>query len=213
MKHLLYIVAFLVVAGWAGPAAAQKYPERRMAREGNRLFEKNDAPGAGEKYAAALEIDTEFGEARFNLGNVMLAGEQLDEAIELYKQVLRATPDDQEAKYNLAYAQKLKQEQEQDEQDGGGDQDQPQGGQGDQPQDDQGNEPEDNPNQNPNQPDDTPGNQPPPQSQSGGQPRQPQLTEQEADRMLEAMQAEEDRTREKMEDNKVPSIGRSGKNW
>lgn len=51
--------------------------------------------------------------ANFNLGNVMLAGQKVDEAIEFYKQALRLDPTDGQAKYNLAYAQKLKQQQEQ----------------------------------------------------------------------------------------------------
>ncbi len=122
-----------------GEAFAQKYPERRIAREGNRLFEAGDFEAAGTKYTEALELEGDFPEAQFNLGNTMLAGEKLDEAIELYKSVLRRDPGDDEARYNLAYAQKLKQEQEdqsqdQNDQSQGGDQsqDQPQGGDGQQ---------------------------------------------------------------------------------
>lgn len=176
---------------FAFSASAQKYPERRIAREGNRLFEKGDLQGAAARYDEALKLREEFTEARFNLGNAMLAGEKIDEAIELYKAVLRSRPDDRDAKYNLAYAQKLKQQKDEQEQKQDGKQPQ------EQPSQSQGQE------------------QSQPQEQSGEQPPQgqPQMSQAEAEAMLRAMQAEEDKTKQEMEGEKVPAGSRSGKNW
>ena len=46
----------------------------------------------------------------YNMGNTYVKQRKLDEAIEAYKNALRLTPDDKEAKFNLAYAKKLKQD-------------------------------------------------------------------------------------------------------
>ncbi len=47
-----------------------------------------------------------------NLGNLYYAGEQWDEAIELFKMALRYNPDDNDARYNLRMAQLKKKQQE-----------------------------------------------------------------------------------------------------
>ena len=48
-----------------------------------------------------------------NLGNSYLKENKLEQAIEEYKSSLRLNPNDEETRYNLAYAQKMKQQQEQ----------------------------------------------------------------------------------------------------
>ena len=48
-----------------------------------------------------------------NLGNSYLKENKLEEAIEEYKSSLRLNPNDEETRYNLAYAQKMKQQQDQ----------------------------------------------------------------------------------------------------
>jgi tetratricopeptide (TPR) repeat protein len=246
----------------APSAAAQKYPERRVARAGDRLYYDGDYEGAELRYRRALEMQPSFPEATFNLanalyrgekaeeaaraygaiaadsliaadarsaasfnlGNVMLAGQKIDEAIESYKAALRLTPDDVQAKYNLAFAQKLKQQQqeqqqnqdqnqqneggdgeqnqqqdEQDKQQGEDNQDKQDGGQDKQDGQDEkqqgGGEQEDKP-------------QP-----SGSQAGEAKIDPETAEQMLEAIQGEEDKTREKVNAREVPAVGRSGKNW
>ena len=49
--------------------------------------------------------------AHYNIGNALLAQQKYDEAIESYKQSLRNDPTDADAKYNLAYARKMKDQQ------------------------------------------------------------------------------------------------------
>lgn len=256
----------------AADAAAQKYPERRMARDGNRLFKKGDFEGAETEYRRALESNPDFGEARFNLagplfkqqkadeaariyaafatdstaapivvadanynlGNVMLAGQKIQEAIDSYKQALRINPEDQQAKFNLAYAQKLLQQQQdnQDNQDQNQDQDnqdnqdnQDQNQDKDNGQDDQdnnGDQNRDNRNQDnddgkDDQNQDNKDNRDDKQDQ-GDKPspsgnNEAGIDPQDAQQMLEAIQDEEDKTREKINAKEVPTVGRSGKNW
>lgn len=50
--------------------------------------------------------------AYHNLGNSYLKEQKLNESIEAYKSALRNNPTDAESKYNLAYAQRMKQQQE-----------------------------------------------------------------------------------------------------
>lgn len=51
-----------------------------------------------------------------NMGNALFAQQKLQETAESYKQSLRARPDDLETKYNLAYVQKLLEDQQQNQQ-------------------------------------------------------------------------------------------------
>ncbi|MFW5822889.1 MAG: tetratricopeptide repeat protein, partial [Tangfeifania sp.] len=64
-----------------------------------------------------LESPEEKARALHNLGNSQLMQEKIDESIESYKEALRKNPNDLETKYNLAYAQNLKQQQQQQQQD------------------------------------------------------------------------------------------------
>lgn len=256
MKRVV-IYGFAVVAAVfaAADVSAQKYPERRMARDGNRLYEKGDFEGAEKKYRHALEQNPDLEDARFNLagalfkqesveaaakiymgfasdstvtgervadanynlGNVMLAGQKIDDAIELYKQALRLNSGDMQAKYNLAYARKMKREQEenQNEKQDQDNQDQNQ----DENQDQNQNKDQNNQDQNQDQDkgDDREdkgdrsdqGDRPEPQ---GGE-SEASISPQEAEQILEAIQDEEDKTREKVNAKEVQAVGRSGKNW
>lgn len=249
----------------AGAASAQKYPERKEIRQGNKLYEKEDYSGAELSYLRALEAkpgsveatanlagalykqgryeeaagaagtaarDSTAGEhasgAFYNEGNAWFQQRKLEEAIEAYKNALRRNPYDQQAKFNLAYAQKLL---EKDKNGGGG------GGQNDQNQDkDQNKDQNQNkdrnqdqdkdrkdPGQDPNdqnKPDDpdrgdgspNPDKQKP--DQPDGQSPQPGgMSPQQAEQMLDAMQGAEDNTKKKVDAQKVRGVGRSGKNW
>ncbi len=238
LRIKLLIVAILVATTGV---YAQKFPERRITRQGTKLYNKGDYTGAEAEYRRALELNPELREATFNLGgalwrqaqaaaqsgqdeqqqkairdraveateawmaiagdslapapmasaagynagNVALAAQQLDAAIEAYKQSLRLRlrPDDMEAKFNLAYAQKMKQQQEdqnddqnkddqqddggggggndqndpnEDQNDEGNDQNDPQDGEGDQNDQNNQNDPQDGNGDGQN------GNEPPP---------------------------------------------------
>jgi tetratricopeptide (TPR) repeat protein len=278
---------------------AQKFPERRITREGTELYDKGDFTGAENEYRRALELNPELREANFNLGgalwrqalsqsaegaqgnqgeqaagqaagqgaeqdagqaaaqgaadawtaiaadslapapmisaasynlgNVALVGQQIDAAIEAYKQALRLQPDDMEAKYNLAYAQKMKQEQEQNEDENRDEQQDGGGGQNDQNEDQNKDQNDNGDNQNDqqngdgqNDPQDGDGDQnkngggdepPPPPSGEGEGNGKPKMDPNTAQQMLDAMQAAEDDTREKVNAKEVQVGARSGKNW
>ena len=53
----------------------------------------------------------------YNLGNAYFNNQKLDEAIEAYKQAIRLNPNNEEAKYNLAYSKEMKKLQQQQQQD------------------------------------------------------------------------------------------------
>ena len=172
----------------------------------------------------------------YNQGNALVQQykqgwdrKKLEEALEVYKQSLRLNPNDQEAKFNLAYVQKLL---EQDNNGGGGggngdnqndennqnpDQNQQGGdGQGDGQNNDQ--DPDQNGDQNPDQNDPGEGNpdqQNNDQNQNGQNPQgqQPRMSKEEAEQMLNAMQNGEEGAKEKMEGQPAGVVGRSGKNW
>lgn len=136
----------------------------------------------------------------YNWGNAELKQRQLDQAIENYKQSLRLNPNDKETKFNLAYAQKLKQE---DENKGGGGQNQ------DQKQDEKQDEQKQNQQQQDQKQDEKK------DEQKQEQQSQPKPEErQDAERMLKAIQAAEDKTKEKLDAQKVEAQSRrSGKDW
>ena len=132
--------------------------------------------------------------------------QKLEQALEAYKQSLRLNPSDEQAKFNLAYTQKLL-ERDDDENNGGG------GGGGGGGQDNQN--PDQQPDQNEGDGDQNPDQQDPNQGDQNGQP-QPQegrMSQQEAEQILNAMQNNEESAREKMEGQPAKAVGRSGKNW
>ena len=127
-----------------------------------------------------------------NLGNMQLKQKKYKESIDSYKNALRLRPNDMETKSNLAYAQKMDQEQD-DQGDGESDQDQ----------DDQDqNQGDQNPEQNQDQ-----------QNQKE-QEVPPKITPQAAQQMLEAMMQKEKETQEKVNREKVQAVPPpSNKNW
>lgn len=146
----------------------------------------------------------------YNIGNTYVKQRKLDEAIDAYKNALRLIPDDKEAKFNLAYAKKLKQEDDQKDQDKNQDQNKDQNK--DQNQDDNKQDPGKDPNQDQDKNKD-PGKD---QDKSGGQPPQPQPSgsREQSEQLLKAIQASEDNTKKKVDDQKAAAVGtRSGKQW
>ena len=148
-----------------------------------------------------------------NLGNTMLMTQQLEQSIEAYKEALRNNPHDQETRYNLAFAQHLLDEMEQQEQDGedsqdGDDQDQ-EGEDNDQTADQQDQDGDDR-DRDRDQGDD----QQQQEQDQAPQPRPDQISPEEALRMLEAAEREDQRIQEKlMEQKESGQQPRTGRNW
>jgi len=86
---------------------------------GNSLYKQEKFQEAAEKFnetAAEAESKNKQARAWYNLGNALLKTQNYQESIEAYKNTLRRDPKDLEAKYNLAYAQDMLQEQQQQQQ-------------------------------------------------------------------------------------------------
>ncbi len=85
----------------------------------NATYKQENFKSATKKYKRLLDsLETKEwrASANHNLGNSYLHTKKLDKAIEAYKESLRNNPDDKETKYNLIYAMKLKEQQQQQKQ-------------------------------------------------------------------------------------------------
>ena len=116
---------------------------------GNALFKQEKYPEATEQYQIIVgqgerlineDVDNveRLAHVFHNLGNISMKGQEYQKSVDAYKQSLRLNPTDEETRYNLALAQKLlkdQQEQQQDQQDQQKDQEQEQEKEQDQQQD------------------------------------------------------------------------------
>jgi hypothetical protein len=156
----------------------------------------------------------------YNLGNSLLKMAQdtsiksqdaLPGSIEAYKRSLRLNPDDMDAKYNLAYAKKLMQQQQN--QDQGQDQNQDQNQ--DQQEQNQDQQQQNQDQQEQQQEQEQEQNQQEQQQQQQQQQRQPQeISKEDAERMLQALKNDEKETLEKLKKAKVKvTTTKSEKDW
>ena len=75
-----------------------------------------EAAGLYEKAAKEYSDPKLKAEAFHNLGNSLLKAGQIDKSIEAYKYSLRNNPADEDTRYNLSYAMKMKKEEEKQDQ-------------------------------------------------------------------------------------------------
>jgi tetratricopeptide (TPR) repeat protein len=166
---------------------------------GNALYEQGKYEEAEKAYANALDSknpDT-LNRGWKNLGNSLYQQKKYGESVEAYKEALRNNPNDEDARYNLAMAQKQLRNQQQ--QSG-----QSQGGQGQQQQQQQGQQQQQQGQQDKN------GNAQNSQQQqnNNGQQQQPALdpkkqgmSQDEARKVMSALRDSEQKTRQKMNQN------------
>jgi Ca-activated chloride channel family protein len=199
---------------------------------GDVYYERKDFQSAGALFdsVASLQLDPDTrSKAYYNLGNTLLsvslesdslASQALPLSIESYKQALRLNPVDTAAKYNLAYAQLLMkdqqqnqdQQQSQDQQDKEQKQDQQDKEQEQKDQEQKDQEQEQDQQQQDQQEDQQKGN---PEQQQQQQQQQPkQISKEDAERMLEAMKNDEKKTLEKVKAGKMKGkVVKSEKDW
>lgn len=94
---------------------------------GNALYKQQKFPEAAEQYQlltgqAEKMVETEEGRARLasvfhNLGDISMQSKEYQKSVEAFKQSLRLNPKDDETRYNLALAQKLLEDQQNQNQD------------------------------------------------------------------------------------------------
>lgn len=112
MRTRFYIgIAMLALATFASfaEAAAQKMPERRLVRKGNRQFGRERYDKSIESYTRALEAAPTSFEAAYDLANAMFRAERYDTAEQTLKGIVadstRSDIDRSEAVYNLGNTQ------------------------------------------------------------------------------------------------------------
>jgi Mg-chelatase subunit ChlI len=144
----------------------------------------------------------------YNLGNSMLMANKLQESIEAYKNSLRLKPDNQEAKYNLAYAQDLlkrRQQQQQQQQQNKDNKDQNK---------DQEKKENENKDQDQKQNDQQKQNNDKEQQQKQQQQDQQSISKEDAERLLNAIANDEKNVQEKVKLAKAAKTKvKTLKNW
>jgi len=174
----------------------------------NSLYRQKKYEEAGKIYqsvAGQLEDKNDRAHAYHNLGNTYLKTKELDKGIEAYKQALRINPTDEDTRYNLSYAMKLKKEQEEEEQkkdDQKDDQDKNEDQEKDQQDQDKQDQQDEQENKEQEQ------NQQDQEQQKEEQQQQPQpneISKQDAERILENMENEEEKTQDKVRKQKRKS--------
>jgi len=86
---------------------------------GDALYKQNKYEDAGKQFVENINMNDDRNKKSsgfYNLGNSLLKANKLEESIGAYKESLKLQPDNIEAKYNLAYAQDLLKQQEQQQQ-------------------------------------------------------------------------------------------------
>ena len=90
-----------------------------MYNLGNTLSQQQKFKDAMEQYVAATQIEKDkakLGQIYHNMGVLFQSGKDYQKAVEAYKMSLRNNPKDDETRYNLALAQKLLRDQQQNQQ-------------------------------------------------------------------------------------------------
>ena len=157
----------------------------------------------------------------YNLGNVAMAKEEYQKAVDAYKQSLLRNPGDVEAKENYIYAKaKLKEQQDQQNNQDQNNQDQNNQDQNNQDQNqnnDQDKKDDQNKNddQNKDQQDQNQDQQDQKKDQQNQSGSEPKISPQAAQQMLQAIQAKEKETQEKVNKEKAAALSsrQKEKNW
>lgn len=175
------------------------------------LYKQNRMEEAATQYAKIVDGKDNENTANtlYNVGNTMLNTRKLDEAIESYKKSLRLNPDDMQAKFNLAYAQKLKEEDDKkDDQDKDQDKDQNEDNKDDKKDPNQDEQDKDQDKK------DDQKDQDKKDQEKDKQDQQQKQNQQQNQQILDAIQAAEDKTKEKVDKEKAEAYGAGqGNQW
>ena len=177
-------------------------PQSTIARFnlGNTLLWQNKAQEAMNEFADAARIEKDKGRKAqifHNMGVIFHTTKEYDKAIEMYKESLRNNPSDDETRYNLALAQKMLKDQQQNQQNQ------------DQNQQDQQKQQEQQQNQDQQQ------NQQQQDQQQQSQPEQKQdeMSKENAEQLLNSVMQDEQNTQDKVKKQQVIQGSRLEKDW
>ena len=160
----------------------------------------DEAAGKFADLAEKMETPEEKARVLHNLGNSQLMNSKIDESIESYKKALRKNPTDLDTKYNLAYAQLLKKQQEQQQQNQDKNQDK---------QDQNKDQQEQNKDQNKDNQDQQN------QDQQQQQPQQNKISKENAEQLLQVLQNDERQIQDKVKKKQAAEAkrARTEKEW
>ena len=189
----------------------------------NNLYRQKDMEQAKAAFERIGEIAPEMEQASdyyYNLGDVAIAQQDWQGAVDAFEKSLLRNPGDMDAKENYIYAKKMLQNQQnqqqqnqdqQDQNDQNNDQNQDQNQNTDQ-NNDQNDKNDDKKEQDDQNRDQDQDNQQKPQQNQG---QQPKITPQAAQQMLQAIQAKEKETQEKVNKEKAEALKsrQKEKNW
>lgn len=174
---------------------------------GDALYKQKDFDKAGQQFnqiaSSARDKNLAAG-ALHNLGNSLMGQKKYEESINAYKKALLNNPNDEQTRYNLAYAQEmLKKQQQQNKNNQNQNQDKKDQNKKDKDKQKQNQNQQNNNNnkdkqdQNKNQPDKQN------QDQQQQQKQQQQLSKEDAQRMLDALNNNERQTQDKLKNQKL----------
>lgn len=192
-------------ANQAGPTFNGEY------NEANALYHQNKFTESAELNMSALgkaKTNEEKAMASYNLGNSFFKANEMEKAIDAYKQSLRLNPKDLDAKKNLTKALQKKKQQEQQQKQDQKDQSKKDNKPSDQQKQDQKGEGKNNEGEGQQAPQQ---NDPKANKPEQGKPQN--LTKQEAENLLKIMKQEEQAARAKILKRQRPEEGGRGKDW
>ena len=176
-----------------------------MYNLGNTLMQQNKLQEAMEQFVAATKMEKDKGnlaQIYHNMGVIFQSGKDYAKAVEAYKESLRNNPKDNETRYNLALAQKMLKDQEQNQQNQDQNQDQKQDKkeqEKEQDKDKQDQKEQDQQNQD--------------QQQQPPQPQENQMSKENAEQLLKSVMQDEKDVQDKVKKQQVIQGGRLEKDW
>ncbi len=195
---------------------------------GNALYRQghlDEAQQVFESLSRDFEDEERLADALHNLGNSFLGQQRIPESMEAYKDALRISPDQDDTRYNLAYARRLLEEMPP--------QEQPQAGEG-HPDEDTPDDQQEEGQPQPGHDDEAEPGDDPESDEPAGEDEQPatpepgpmdevdddspgrldELTKEDAERMLDALRREEERIQQQVNrDDTLPDTLRIEKDW
>lgn len=178
---------------------------------GGALYKQDNYEDASKIYGSLASRDANDKEKSsdlYNLGNSLLKAKKYEESIKAYKNSLRINPEDMDTKYNLEYAKRMLQQQQQQQQQQNQDQNKDQKNKDEKNKDQQQKQ-----DQNKEQQQQQQKQQQEQQQQQGQQPQQ--ISKQDAERMLQALKNDENKTlaKVKLEKSKNAKTRKVEKDW
>lgn len=174
-----------------------------MFNLGNTLMQQNKLQEAMEQYVGATKVEKDksnLAQIYHNMGVILHSQKDYAKAVEAYKQSLRNNPKDDETRYNLALAQKMLKDQQQDQQNQ--DQNQDQNKQDQQKEQDKQDQNKQNQKQNQDQ-----------QQQSQPEKKDNEMSKENAEQLLNSVMQDEKDVQDKVKKQQVLQGGRLEKDW